>query len=880
MLIFISAITQAAESIHREVIYFDIPQQQANVSLTQFANQANLTLIFRYESTQGKTANQLVGHYPVDEAIDVLLAGTGLQPVFSDQGLLLSVADKELETEENRMNVTQKTGLLAFIGAIFAVPVSNAQNTGNVVLEEILVTASKRSEGVQDVPISITALSQQDMTRSGVYSLSELAYMVPGLAVANQGNGRTQLNIRGINSGEVRRDNIRASETVGIYFDEIPVSAVLYNPDLEPFDLARVEVLRGPQGTLYGSGSLAGTIRLISNEPVIDEFEGTIDARYSSITHGDTGYSLKGVINVPLAEDKLAARIAAYTTDDGGWIDNLAPGPGGGTDVNSQERDGIRISALWTPTPELNAKLTYIHQDTFAGGTPNDNLEAVGVQRLVTVGALQPDQTFDSSGEYEQWKYVDQFYDDSTDIFNLQLNYDLGNSELTSSTSFIDRDIRVFVDISSNNLGGGFFPGAQRLPVLGIGLDDMKKVENFSQELRLTSTGDSKLQWIAGAYYSKLDVAYDQALPVTDPAAFSLNIFERFGEQTGVLLRTVADSEVEQYAVFGELKYEFAERFSATVGLRYFDTSQNFDLRGTGILNGGITTPPVRAPQEDGLNPKFLLSYRATDDILLSVQAARGFRLGGAQSNVRLVAVDPTNDCIADLAALGATFDPEGFDSESLWNYELGMKSTWAEQRVQLNASVFFIDYQDLQITTRLTCGSSFTTNAGGAESKGFEFEFKALATDNLELSFGGSYIDASFTEDLISKEAVEGDRLIFVPEWTVNATAAYSKPISNELQAYFNLSFQYTSEVESYFGNNPSKPRNIDSRLDAYQTVNLRAGIETDQWEFALFANNLFDEYALTRLDSINPNGPGGWVTGATIRPRTIGVNVVYNFE
>ena len=497
----------------------------------------------------------------------------------------------------------------------------------------------------------------------------------------------------------------------------------------------------------------------------------------------------------------------------------------------------------------------------------------------MNVGALQPDQTFDSSGRYEQWKYLDQFYEDDVNIYNLTANYHFESFQLTSSTSYIDRDIRVLVDLSSNNLGGGFFPGVQGTPVLGIGLDDNKLVTNLSQELRLTSTNDSALQWILGAYYSEQEVEYDQFLFVTDPVGLALTGLFQFGANPDNLLQTNAESDVDQLAFFGELNYGFTDRLSATAGIRYFDTNQRFATRASGRLNGGVTVPPVREPSEDGVNPKFILSYKANDDILLSLQASRGFRLGGGQSNVPLMTSGPDNDCPGDLARLGVPFNPEGFTSESLWNYELGLKSSWSENRVVFNASLFFIDYEDLQITTRLGCGSSFTTNAGGAMSRGFEFEFRALATNNLQVSFSGSYTDAEFTEDLPSLEAVDGDPLIFVPDWKLNAALDYNRPLSGEMNLYGNLGVQYTGEVESYLDGNQNKPARVDSLLDSYSTTNLRVGVQTGKWDVALFATNLFDKFALVRLDSINPNGPGGWVTGATIRPRTIGLNASYRF-
>jgi len=769
-----------------------------------------------------------------------------------------------------------------------------AQETGaQATIDEIIVTAQKRSESIQDIAIAITAMTQETMDRAGIDSLEEFAYKVPGLAISGQSNGRTQLNIRGISSGEIRRDNSRATETVGIYFDEVPLSIALYNPNMEPFDLERVEVLRGPQGTLYGSGSLAGTIRLVSRAPVMNEFEGFIDAGYTSVDDGDTGYSLKGVLNIPISDDTLAARVVAYQIDEAGWIDNLSDGPGNGKDVNSSSRSGVRAALLWTPTEPLSIKATYIHQTADSDGTPADNIEALGVQRLIDVGTLTPEQAFDPSGKYEQWKYHAQFYDDEIDIFNLHLLYDFESSQLSSSTSYTDRDIRVFADISLNNLAAGFFPAPPpatggSVNVLGITLDDNKSVSSFAQEFRLTSTGDGDFQWIAGLFYSEIEVDYFQDLTVTDPRGITgvpedplvIALYEPFGNEPGVLVRIVDDYTTEQVAVFGEVSYRFADKWQATVGARYFDVDQLITQGKSGRLTGDTESFTLtKNPTEDGINPKFILSYEPSDDILLSVLASRGFRLGGPQSFIAPVAVSPTNDCPGDIAALGASIDPDGFDSESLWNYELGIKSVWADSRVVFNAAVFFIDYEDIQVTSRLNCGTSFTTNAEGAESKGIEFELQFLATDDLSFSFGGSYVDTELTADLPSGEAVAGDELIYVPNVNFNASMAYTRPLRDTRNLYMNLSYQYTGEVEMFYKSQGSVPVVRDPVADAYQTVNLRIGVEAEKWEMAVFVNNLFNEYGTTYVDSINANGPGGWVTDTVIRPRTIGLNARFKF-
>jgi len=762
-------------------------------------------------------------------------------------------------------------------------------------LEEITVTARKgRSESIQDIPFAITAMDQNTMDRSGINNLEDFAYKVPGLAISGQSNGRTQLNIRGISSGEVRRDNTRATETVGVYFDEIPLSIALYNPNLEPFDLARVEVLRGPQGTLYGSGSLAGTIRLVSNAPEMDRFEGMIDTGITSVKHGEIGYSTKGFINIPMIDDTLAARIVAYGIDDGGWIDNLSDGPGGGEDVNSSSRRGLRASLLWKPMERLTIKPTFIRQNVNVDGTASDNVEAVGVDRLIEVGTLRPDQAFDSSGKYEQWKYHEQFYDDEIDIVNLHVEYDFDNYQLTSSSSYTNREVRVRSDVSTNNIGAAFFPAPPpptggSVNVLGIALDDSKDISSFAQEIRLTSADDSDLQWIAGLYYSDLDIDYFQAMVVTDPRGVTgvppnplvIALYAPYGNPPGHMVELDDDYTTEQIAVFGEANYDFSDKWQATVGLRWFDVDQNFTQGKSGRLTGALA-PNISTTKssEDGINPKFILNYEPSDDMLLFAQAAKGFRLGGPQSFVPTVTVGPGNDCPGDLAALGATVDPDGFDSESLWNYELGLKSIWADRTVVFNASAFFIDYQNMQASTRLNCGSSFTSNAGGAESKGIELEIQFAATDDLSFSFAGSYIDTELTDDLPSGEALKGDELLYVPNVKFNASMEYYWTLANSYNAYMTLSYQYTGSVEMFYKGALNVPTTRNSVVDAYDTVNSRLGIETEEWEVAVFANNLFDEFGTTYVDSINASGPGGWVTDSAIRPRTIGLNVKYNFD
>lgn len=897
-----NALAQAGQPAYE----FRVPRLAANEALNLLARQAGIPLLYPHEAVRKIVTNPVHGRYSLSDALVILFRDTGLTGRVNRSGVLTISVDgqpdatiaKDDKREDIMSGEKEKSVFKGLAGALlaglFGTTVAVAQDAGDVstrVIEEVVVTAQKRSESIQDIPFAITALSQDSLDRAGIGSLEEFAYKVPGLAVSGQSNGRTQLNIRGINSDEVRRDNTRASETVGIYFDEIPLSTALYNPDLEPFDLARVEVLRGPQGTLYGSGSLAGTIRLVSRAPVMDEFEGLVDAGFASVKSGDVGYSVKGMVNLPFSENTLAARIAAYRVERAGWIDNLSDGPGGGDDVNRNNKWGIRASLLWAPTDRLALRPTYIRQVADSEGTAADNVDATGVQRLVNVGTLSAAQAFDPGGKYEQWKYLGQFHDDEVDIANLLINYDFDNFQVTSSSSYTERDVRVFANISDNNLGGGFFPAPPpptggSVNVLGIGLDDIKSIESFAQEVRLVSTHAGDFQWIAGVYYSDIDVDYEQPLVVTDPRGINSTplvaaLYSGWGEAPGVLLRTRDDLSTEQVAVFGEVAYRLIERLNATAGLRWFDVNQDFNRLESGRLTGStslVTTS--NTTRDDGVNPRFLLSYEATGDVLLSAQAAKGFRLGGPQLFVPTVATSETQDCPGELAALGASYSPDGFDSETLWNYELAVKSTLLDGKAQFNASAFFVDYNNLQITTRLNCGFSFTDNAEGAESKGIEFEIQAVPAENLTIGFGGSYVDTELDADLSSGEAMKGDELIYVPNLKLNAFIDWSRPVTDTLSGYFSVNYQYTGEVEMFYPNSPRLPGARRSRTAGeYHTANLRVGVEAEKWELALVINNIWNEYATTYVDSINPGGPGGWATDTTIRPRTIGLNARYRF-
>lgn len=766
------------------------------------------------------------------------------------------------------------------------------------VLEEIVVTAQKRTQSVQDIPFAISALSSKDLAMAGIDNLEEYAYLVPGLSISAQDNGRTQITIRGISSGEVRRGDNVSSETVGLYFDEIPLSLALYNPNLEPYDLARVEVLRGPQGTLYGSGSLAGTIRQISNAPELGEFSGKIDLSAAVTDGGDDSNAVKGMINIPMG-DTAAARLVAYRVNDGGWIDNAAPSSYGGDDVNSGEKEGFRLSVLWQPSENLSIRPTYIRQDIDTDGSAEDAFYT-GVEAYANSGLVE--ESFDPRGDNEQWSYTKQGFTDDIEIANLLIEYDFGWASLTSSSSWTDRDIEVFGDVSLvAGLSFGYVPYNMAAgtsvfgqPTIGMNFADQKTSESTSQELRLSSNSDGKLEWIAGVYYNENDSDWRQPLYTIDPALLTAEFDDYYasnGAEQGMLNEGHQTVENEQIAVFGEATYALNERWSGTIGARWYDVEQTFVAGFRGGLSGGFSENPPVDSQEDDVNPKLLVAYTPTDDLLFSVQASEGFRLGGPQNDLPS-GEDGGLACEELAKEQGIEFDPDGFASETLWNYELAMKSTLADGSVQFNASIFHIDYEDLQISTKIQddldtgriCGSNVTTNAGEAKSDGVELEFVFQATENLTLSLNGAYIKAELESDLSNGSAVSGDDLLYSPDKTFAAVAYYEHSFSNDMLGYVNVMYQYTGEMESFYGNDPAVAGGFtSSTLDAYNTVNLRMGVQRNSWEIALTASNLLDESAATYRQSIGlpdePDNSSGYFASTVLRPRTVGVNFRYGF-
>lgn len=693
----------------------------------------------------------------------------------------------------------------------FTVINENLEQDAKSLIEEITVTAQKREQTVQEVAVSITALSEALLEKRNIDEFSDFARIVPSLSFQDQGSSQGQIAIRGVASAPVAGDEPANKESVAIYFGEVPVATSRFNPDLNLFDVKSVTVLRGPQGTLYGAGSLAGTIKIEPNEADATGWAGTVEGTLSNTDHGGLNYKLNTMINAPLVEDVFAVRGVLSTRFDDGFIDNVATGV---DHVNDEQITTGRISGKYTPGDRLSVTGSIIYQDSESDGFPSYDLLVGGAD----IGLTTVQQ---SRGTNEG--ILDEFT-----LYNLVVEYEFDSFQVLSSSSYWDRDITFDIDLTSSvNLA---------LSTGGLGLlyavIDTTDLEDFVQELRFTSTNDSDWQWITGLYYQQQDRFYRNTLQTFDSLPEGDDIGASFfGSPLFIADQTF---DLEQFAVFGELSYQLTDRLKATVGGRWFDVTQDFTIAADGLFNDGMTSN-LAVAKEDGFNPKFVLSYQLNDDILLNAQAAKGFRLGGPND------VIPFTPCMAELTALGLTAGPPSYDSESLWNYEVNAKTSWADNRVIFNAAIFHIDYDGIQATRRLNCGFGFTDNAGSATSKGAEVELVANLAEGLDISVGGSFVDAEL-EDGETLIGQPGDRLPLHPRLSLNATIQYGADVG-DWYVYGAFDYSHTGKIISVldFTTDPTLPQ----PLGKYDIGGLRFGAEKEDLEVILFVDNIWNEQA-----------------------------------
>jgi iron complex outermembrane receptor protein len=759
--------------------------------------------------------------------------------------------------------------------------------------EEIIVTATKRASRVQDVPFSINAQTQEDIQRANASTVEDISRNVAGLAVQNLGPGQSQVSIRGVSAGQIIRDQPGVKEQVGVYLDESVISLSLFTPDLDLFDLNRVETLRGPQGTLFGSGSVGGTLRYITNQPKLGVTEALVEANVNTVDEGDIGWHLKGAVNMPVTET-MALRAVMYATRYAGFID--AVGPAGGKNVNDGSRAGGRLSLLWEPTPDIRITPRIVYQMVDSDGFNREEFYNLFDNQFTTTGG-------NLIGPGKQYLLMREEFEDDTLLADLTASFAFGGVELTSISSYIDRDILVSRDASALTHSVSVQVGLAR-PGFDVpsNLRDTTDLRQFSQEVRLASTSDGPLQWLVGGFYTDITRNYSQRLPTPGYDAFLDDAMDTPGFSAARRNGFGPDSpynadlpyDINQLAAFGEASYDFGQ-FKLTAGARYYDFEETRDFISGGFFSNRDTIIGDET-KSNGISPRLIGTWEPNRDLSVNVQAAKGFRLGGINDPLNL------SLCEAPDVLIYGPFQAEEYNDETLWNYEAGVK--YSRGPITINAAVYHTKIKDLQITVDAgSCSSRIVLNVDKAHTTGIEAEFAARPMPGLELSLAGSYVEAEFdsTVDNVTLASLtgirDGNRLPSVPKFQMAASATYGSRFGDNADWYVSASYQHVGSRITQPGDQEPGVGNFNKmiffdpitgdsgaggvfdwapflKLPSYDLVNLSAGIEFDHGlDAVLYVNNVFDESPKLAFD--RERGGRARLGYHVGQPRTIGLTL-----
>ncbi len=769
-----------------------------------------------------------------------------------------------------------------------------AADEGKVFAEEVTVTARKREETLQDVPFSVAAPTEELLRDRGVDSLEGISANVAGFSVQNLGPGQSQVAIRGVSAGQIVRDQPGVKEQVGVYLDESVISLSLFTPDIDLFDMSRVEVLRGPQGTLFGSGSLSGTVRFITNQPEIGVTESVAELNLNSIADGEVAGHAKFASNLPLG-DSAALRVTAYYSSIGGYLDAVQPDLSVNEDVNSGDRSGVRLALRFEPNDNLTITPRLIYQEVNADGWNRIDAYNILANPFTTTRPAV------DLGKRQQYTQLEELFSDEFLLADLNIEYDFGDITLTSITSFTDRDVLVVRDATAltASITGGSIGLGEEIFSLDGPLDDATTAEVITQELRLSGATD-RLNWLGGVFYSSTDRDYEQSLFVNGfETGSGIPTAGTFGAARDVLFFSDLSYELEQLAVFGEVTYSVNDRLDLTGGLRWYDFEEDRTQTFDGIFAAPGTN--VGSTSADGLAPRVIASYEVSNNTKLNAQISKGFRLGGINDPLNIPLCTP-----ADLATFGGQ---DAWDDEEVWNYEVGSKSTIMGGRGSFNIAGFYMDINDLQATvTAGSCSSRVVFNVPQAKSQGLELEFASQVTNFFDFAISASYVDSSLESTLTSTDAdgnvsvvsgiEKGNRLPTVPRFQAFAAATYRWEMKGGWAGYLIGTYQHVGSRFTQIGdqaegfgdvnllafnpNNIGGPLTSDTftfnpELPAYDLLNLRLGFVNETWDAAIFVNNITDEVAFLALDQ--ERGTLARVGYLTNQPRTFGVSARVRF-
>ncbi len=781
---------------------------------------------------------------------------------------------------------------LAAAAAVNAATEATSQSGG---LQEVIVTAQKRSESEQTVPMSITTFSASALQQKAITDFFDYATKGPNLAFAPTGDGvgtaRT-ISIRGISG-------IAGDGTTGFYIDDVPLPDSL---DPRVLDIDHIEVLRGPQGTLYGARSMGGTVRLITQTPDLSRFSATVHGGVSDTDRTDRpDYTADAVVNIPLVQDQIALRLTGFYDYEAGYFKRswcTDPATAGVTcfPLSTTGRTTVsNVAAI--DTYGGSASLTIKAGDAVTitprimmqradyNGLPLGDFNVMpqnGIGFPVPPGPFTLPSPLNTT-DFNQARFFDvpEGGSDWWDLYSLTVNWKTGVGELVSSTAYFDRTVDETED-ESEFVWGAIIGGAA--PPNPGPIQEIKDYQSFVQEIRFASTLSGPLQFVVGAFYSDLHGRIPFASlypPATVPNLDNEITGGPPNNAMGIPNLVFAQdyhTDIQEPAMFGELYYNITPALKATAGLRWYQVKATSHGYEAGLATGTFDTVigPEATTKQTGTNPKFGLDYQLAPDQMVYALASKGFRPGGVVPIVPRGTAGTANDCVAALAAVNPNLkieDTRSYQSDSLWNYELGTKNAWLDHRVILNAAAFDIRWSNIQQQILLGCGFQFISNAGAAESKGGELDLRARATDRLEVSLAVGYQDAKITEKGNSPQPV-GSPVFQVPDWTGSGALTYTLPLTSSWNSVSVIDYSYVGSSFSA-NNSPTEPR----KRPAYRLLNARLAVAHGATELALVGKNLTNEVTnLADNRSIAAEVPGRPRLFLN-QPRTIGIEVTQRF-
>jgi iron complex outermembrane receptor protein len=758
--------------------------------------------------------------------------------------------------------------------------------------EEVTVTAMKREETVQDTPVSVVAPSESQLRSRGVDSIEGVAENVAGLTVQSLGPGQSQVAMRGVSAGQIVRDQPGVKEQVGVYLDESVVSLSLFTPDLDLIDVNRVEVLRGPQGTLFGSGSATGTVRYITNQPELKTSKGFAQFGGESVSGGSQGGDVKLGVNAPLG-DKAAVRLVGYYNRLPGYIDAVNPNTlKRDEDVNGGNRYGGRAAVRFAPNARLTLTPRIVYQEVKMDGWNRIDAYNILANPFTT---SRPKVTL---GPREQAAQLQEDYKDKFVLGDINLAYDFGNTLLSSVSSYTYRDVLVHRDTTSltASVTGGTIGLPPSVYTLDSPLDDATEAKVFTQELRL-SGAKNKVQWVIGGFYSHTTRDYGQTLLTPGFQAATGIPTSGLAAPRDSLFFSRLGYKLDQFALFGEGTLAASDRVNLTFGLRYYNFSEDKTQIFDGIFgndnNGSALVSQPGSTEADGVAPRLILSYKASETTNINAQVSKGFRLGGIN--------DPLNVPVCSAQDLATFRGRDSWKDEKTWNYEIGTKSRVFGDRGALNLTAFYMDIKDLQATvTAGTCSSRLIFNVPKARSAGIEAEFNVAPNRHFDVALSGSYNDSKIQSTIQPTSAtgiISGNRLPTSPKAQLSLAATGQFDVTRNALGYVTVSMSYIGgdrytqmgdlalgrlNLLSFGANTIGGPLTqsvftYNPVLPSYTIVNARVGLLKGKWDLALYAANLTDERALLAFD--RERGTLARIFYLTNQPRSFGLSARVNF-